>query len=101
MRINDFAEGGSLAFLIRFRGYEILTFGSMNYIEKELEGLHPDVVIAGAAPSRNEIYDYAGRLMKTLNYPATVIPTHWDNYTLPYSASQDEGFSNWNLFKRK
>ena len=26
--------------------------------------------------------------MRVLNYPALVIPTHWDNFLLPYSASQ-------------
>jgi len=101
LRVSDFVEGGSLAFLIRFRGHEILTFGSMNYIEKELEGLHPDVAIVGAAPSRNEIYDYAGRLMRVLNYPAIVLPTHWDNFTVPYEASEDEQLEQLESFKKE
>ena len=90
LHVGDFVEGGSLAFLIRFRGYQILTFGSMNYIERELEGLHPDIVMVGAAPSRNEIYDYAGRLMRVLNYPKIVLPTHWDDFTLPFDAPQEQ-----------
>jgi L-ascorbate metabolism protein UlaG (beta-lactamase superfamily) len=81
-------EGGTLAYLIRFRGHRILAFGGMNYIEHELEGLEPDVVLAGAAGSRKEIYDYSGRLMRVLHFPALVLPTHWDNFTAPYSASQ-------------
>lgn len=81
-------EGGTLAYLIRFHGHQILAFGGMNYIEREIQGLTPDVVLVGAAGSRKEIYDYTGRLMRDLNYPALVVPTHWDNFTTPYGASQ-------------
>ena len=81
-------EGGTLAYLIRFPGHQILAFGGMNYIEREIDGLRPDAVLVGAGGSRKEIYDYIGRLMRDLNYPALVIPTHWDNFTAPYGASQ-------------
>jgi L-ascorbate metabolism protein UlaG (beta-lactamase superfamily) len=81
-------EGGTLAYLIRFRGHQILAFGGMNYIEREIEGLEPDVVLMGAAGSRKEIYDYSGRLMRALHFPALVLPTHWDNFTAPYETSQ-------------
>ena len=81
-------EGGTLAYLIRFHGHQILVFGGMNYIEREIEGLEPDVVLAGAASSRKEIYDYSGRLMRSLHFPALVLPTHWDNFFAPYGASQ-------------
>jgi L-ascorbate metabolism protein UlaG (beta-lactamase superfamily) len=81
-------EGGTLAYLIRFRGHQILVFGGMNYIEREIEGLQPDVVLLGASSSRKEIYDYTGRLMRDLHFPPLVIPTHWDNFFAPYTASQ-------------
>ena len=81
-------EGGTLAYLIRIGPHEILAFGGMNYIERELEGLRPDVVLVGANASRRENYDYCGRLMRVLGYPALVLPTHWDNFLLPYGASQ-------------
>lgn len=81
-------EGGTLAYLVRFRGHQILAFGGMNYIEREMEGLRPDVVLMGAAGSRKESYDYCGRLMRALQFPALVVPTHWDNFTAPYEASQ-------------
>ncbi len=99
LKVKDYVEGGSLSFLIRFRGLQIITFGSMNYIEKELEGLQPDIAIVGAAPSRKEIYNYAGRLMKVLNYPKTVLPTHWDNFTVPYDAPQTEQIEQLESFK--
>jgi L-ascorbate metabolism protein UlaG (beta-lactamase superfamily) len=81
-------EGGTLAYLIRFHGHQILAFGGMNYIEREIAGLEPDVVLAGAASSRSEIFDYSSRLMRALHFPQLVIPTHWDNFTAPYGASQ-------------
>jgi L-ascorbate metabolism protein UlaG (beta-lactamase superfamily) len=81
-------EGGTLAYLVRFHGHQILAFGGMNYIEREMEGLKPDVVLMGAAASHREIYDYAGRLMRALSFPPLVIPTHWDNFFVPYGGSQ-------------
>ena len=81
-------EGGTLAYLIRFDGHQILVFGGNNYIEREISGLEPGVVLVGAAASRKEIYDYCGRLLRALHYPALVLPTHWDNFLVPYEASQ-------------
>jgi L-ascorbate metabolism protein UlaG (beta-lactamase superfamily) len=81
-------EGGTLAYLIRFDGHQILAFGGMNYVEREIEGLTPDVVLVGASGARREIYDYTGRLMRDLHFPVLVLPTHWDNFVAPYSASQ-------------
>ena len=81
-------EGGTLAYLVRFHGHQILVFGGMNYIEREIEGLKPDVALVGAAGSRKENYDYSGRLMRALNFPPLVLPTHWDNFFAPYGASQ-------------
>jgi L-ascorbate metabolism protein UlaG (beta-lactamase superfamily) len=81
-------EGGTLAYLIRFHGHQILAFGGMNYIEREMVGLEPDVALVGAGSSRKEIYDYSGRLMRTLHYPALVLPTHWDHFLEPYDASE-------------
>lgn len=100
-RIDDFVEGGSLAFLIRIGGHEILTSGSMNYIEKELEGLKPDIAIVGAAASRNHIYNYSGRLMQILNYPSIVLPTHWDDYRLPFTVSQEETLKQLESFQKE
>ena len=81
-------EGGTLAYLVRFPEHQILVFGGNNYIEREIVGLEPDVVLMGAGASRNELYDYTGRLMRDLHYPALVLPTHWDNFLVPYDASQ-------------
>jgi L-ascorbate metabolism protein UlaG (beta-lactamase superfamily) len=82
-------EGGTVAYLIRMNGRLILAFGSMNYIEREVEGLRPDVVLVGAMPERREIYDYTGRLLRALGSPRIVLPTHWDRFNVPYEVSQE------------
>ncbi|HEV2582559.1 MAG TPA: MBL fold metallo-hydrolase [Ktedonobacteraceae bacterium] len=88
LHVGDFAEGGTLAYLIRIGGREILAFGSMNYIEREVEGLRPDVALIGAMPERREIYQYTPRLLRALGYPPLVLPTHWDRFNVTYDVSQ-------------
>lgn len=44
---RDFQEGGNKAYLLRMAGHQVLIMGSMNYIEREMEGLRPDVAIVG------------------------------------------------------
>ena len=85
---RDYVEGGTLAYLIRLNGVEVLAFGSMNYIEREVEGLRPDVALIGAMPERREIYQYTARLLRALGDPPLVLPTHWDRFNVPYSISQ-------------
>jgi L-ascorbate metabolism protein UlaG (beta-lactamase superfamily) len=87
LRISQLVEGGSLMFLVRLAGHEVTTMGSMNFIEREVEGLRPDVALVGAAPSHLEITDYTPRLMKALGWPSVVIPTHADNFQAPYGSS--------------
>jgi L-ascorbate metabolism protein UlaG (beta-lactamase superfamily) len=100
-KLGDLIEGGSLAFLIRLGGHQILTFGSMNYIEREMQGLRPDIVLVGAGDSRAEIYDYIGRLMRALGFPPVVLPTHWDNYFAPFDAPQDTSLARLQGFVRE
>jgi L-ascorbate metabolism protein UlaG (beta-lactamase superfamily) len=88
LHVNQFAEGGTLAYLIRIGGKQILVFGSMNYIEREVEGLRPDVALIGAMPERREIHDYTSRLLKAIGYPPVVLPTHWDRFNVTYDVSQ-------------
>src|SRR6202035_2017492 len=94
-------EGGTLAYFIRFQGHQILAFGGMNYIEREIAGLEPDVGLVGAGASRKEIYDYSGRLMRDLHYPAIVLPTHWDNFLAPFDASQQPALEALQSFLRE
>jgi L-ascorbate metabolism protein UlaG (beta-lactamase superfamily) len=86
LRIEQLVEGGSLTFLVRMGGHEILTMGSMNFIEREVEGLRPDIALVGAAPSHLEITDYTARLLRLLGYPPVVMPTHADNFQAPFGS---------------
>jgi L-ascorbate metabolism protein UlaG (beta-lactamase superfamily) len=81
-------EGGTLAYLIRLGGRQILAFGSMNYIEREIEGLRPDVALIGAMPERREIHQYTARLLRALGNPRMVFPTHWDRFNVTYDVAQ-------------
>jgi len=89
LRINQFIEGGSLMFLARFEKHNVLTMGSMNFIEREMEGLNPDILLAGINGSRLGLYNYDERLLNVTGHPPTIIPTHWDSFSLPYSFSQE------------
>ena len=89
LRFDQFIEGGSLMFLARFAHHDVLTMGSMNFVERELEGIHPDILLAGVNGSRLGLYKYDERLLTVTGKPAIVIPTHWDNFRLPYGFSQD------------
>ena len=91
LRISQFIEGGSLMFLARFDHHEVLTMGSMNFVERELEGIHPDILLAGINGSRLGLYRYDERLLRVTGMPPIVIPTHWDNFSLPYGWSQEAG----------
>ncbi len=83
LRRKDYVEGGNIAYLLRMGGHEVLIMGSMNYIEREMEGLRPDIALVGANSQRLEIHDYTGRLMRALGKPAVVIPSHADAYGDP------------------
>jgi L-ascorbate metabolism protein UlaG (beta-lactamase superfamily) len=80
LKAGDFVEGQSMAFLLRLAGHQVLVMGSMNYIEREMEGLRPDIALVGANNERLEIYHYTALLMRALGYPPLVLPTHWDGY---------------------
>jgi len=100
-RLDNDIEGGTLAYLLRLAGYRILWFGSMNYIEREVQGLRPDVAMIAAARQRLEIHDYTGRLMRALDRPRLVLATHWDEQSLPYGVSQDQRLREAEVFVKE
>src|SRR5437879_4056097 len=89
-RMTNDVEGGTLAYLIRVAGRRILWFGSMNYIEREVAGLRPDVALIAAARQRLEVHDYTGRLIRAVDRPRPVLATPGDGPSLPYGAPQDQ-----------
>jgi L-ascorbate metabolism protein UlaG (beta-lactamase superfamily) len=98
LSLDEYVEGGTLAYLLRFAGREILLFGSMNYIEREVEGLRPDIALVASAPPRLDIHDYTGRLMRCLGCPPLVIATHWDDQGLPFGAPQNKALAQTGKF---
>jgi len=92
LRRIDYVEGGTYCFLMRIRGCRILALSSPNYIERELEGLRPDILLM-VPGGEEQIYRYIERLMQALGEPRTVLFTHWDKFGLPYGAPQDERFN--------
>lgn len=89
LRLVDYVEGGTLAYYVRFGAHRILMFGSMNYIERELFGLEPTIVLVAAGRARLHIHDYTERLLSRLNHPPVVVATHWDIQTAPYGGPQE------------
>ncbi len=89
LRRSDYVEGGTYCFLIRIGGCRILALSSPNYIEQELEGLRPDILLM-VPGGEEQIYRYVERLMQALGEPHMVLFTHWDKFGLPYGAPQDE-----------
>jgi L-ascorbate metabolism protein UlaG (beta-lactamase superfamily) len=83
--IADLVEGGTLAYQITIaEQFRILALSTANYVERELSCLRPDLAIV--AVGGGSIHDYVGRLMRALDKPTWVLPTHWDDFDLPLSA---------------
>jgi L-ascorbate metabolism protein UlaG (beta-lactamase superfamily) len=98
LRLCDYVEGGTLAYLIRLAGHQVLIFGSMNYIEREVAGLRPGIVLVAADRPRLEIHDYTGRLLRALGRPRVVIATHWDDQGLAFGMNQDAALAQTRSF---
>ncbi|MCX4097564.1 MBL fold metallo-hydrolase [Nocardia sp. alder85J] len=79
--ISDLVEGGTLAYQVTVGATSVLNFGGANYIESELAGLRPDVLLLPTGGAR--VHDYVARLLRILGHPRWVLPTHWDDFDLP------------------
>jgi L-ascorbate metabolism protein UlaG (beta-lactamase superfamily) len=79
---SGYAEGGTLAYLIRLGGHEVLFLSTANFIERELTGLRPDIAIV-AVGLRQEVHDYTCRLMRALGDPPLVYANHFDDWRGP------------------
>jgi L-ascorbate metabolism protein UlaG (beta-lactamase superfamily) len=80
--VADLVDGGTLAYQVtvgeRFR---IFVLSTANFVERELAGRRPDLAIVAAGGG--SVHDYVGRLMRVLDKPAWVLPTHWDDFDFP------------------
>lgn len=90
LSFDGYAEGGTFAYLVRVGGHEVFFLSTANFIEREIEGLRPDVAIV-ATGLRHEIHDYTCRLMKALGNPPLVYANHFDDWRgPPVDAPPDE-----------
>jgi L-ascorbate metabolism protein UlaG (beta-lactamase superfamily) len=85
--ISDLLEGGTLAYVVTGGGASVLDFGGSNYVESELAGLRPDVVLL--PPGGAKVTDYVPRLLRTVGNPRYVAATHWDDFDLPLGQAHD------------
>jgi L-ascorbate metabolism protein UlaG (beta-lactamase superfamily) len=84
-KLGDLPEGDTLVYVLTIDGkYSIFLMSSGNYIERAIAGLRPDVALIAPLFSNNT-YAFTPRLMKALNYPKIVLPTHWDDFEAPLS----------------
>jgi L-ascorbate metabolism protein UlaG (beta-lactamase superfamily) len=90
--VEDLPEGDTLIYHIRIADrYSIVAMSTGNYIERNLTGLRPDVLIAGATGGITQVYKYTERLLGVLGNPRLILPTHWDNFEAPITMPQTPG----------
>lgn len=78
--IADMPEGDTLGFVIRSpQRRAVLLLGASDYDDQALRGLDVDTV-ALPVPSTDVTADYAGRLIRALDKPRTVVLVHWDDF---------------------
>jgi L-ascorbate metabolism protein UlaG (beta-lactamase superfamily) len=81
--IADLVEGGTVAYLVTIGGrFRIFVLSSANFVPDALAGVRPDLALV-AAGNPAAMRDYATGLMRALDRPAWVLPTHWDDFDLP------------------
>jgi L-ascorbate metabolism protein UlaG (beta-lactamase superfamily) len=85
--IEDLFEGGTLAYAVSGGGASVVDFGGSNYVESELAGLRPDVVLLPVGGAK--VTQYVPRLLRTLGNPRFVAATHWDDFDLPLGQAHD------------
>jgi L-ascorbate metabolism protein UlaG (beta-lactamase superfamily) len=79
--IRDLVEGGTLAYQVDTPGGSVLNLGGSNYIESELTGLRPDVLMLPVGGTK--VHDYVARLLRATGNPHYILPTHWDDFDVP------------------
>lgn len=76
--ISDLVEGGSLAYLVTVGDFSVLFLsGTANYVEREVQGLRPDVLVLGMSGHAN-VHDYTARALRATR-PKLLIPSHHDD----------------------
>lgn len=81
--IGELVEGETLSYLVTVPDrLSVLFHGAGNFIEREYQGLRPDVVIVNPSAA-TPTHDYLPRLLRVLGYPRHVVPAHFDAFDTP------------------
>jgi L-ascorbate metabolism protein UlaG (beta-lactamase superfamily) len=80
-RYLDYKQGGTYSILIEHPLGTVLHHGSAGYVAGALAGRKADVVFLGIA-IRGNMQDYLREVVDAVG-ASRVIPTHWDDFTLP------------------
>ena len=80
-RYLDYKQGGTYAILVQHPRGSVLLHGSAGSVEGELAGRKADVVFLGIA-IRGDMQTYLHETVDAVG-ATRVIPTHWDDFTLP------------------
>jgi L-ascorbate metabolism protein UlaG (beta-lactamase superfamily) len=83
---GDFVEGGCYLYYFTFGKHRVLHQSTAGFIEENLNGLQPDVLLMAAT---DRTYDLA-RVLKTLS-PKTIILQHFDEWRAPVSQGLPAG----------
>jgi L-ascorbate metabolism protein UlaG (beta-lactamase superfamily) len=81
--IRELVEGWHAPYQVSVQGCSVLNLGRSNFVESELQGLRPDVLLMPAGGA--SVHEYAQQLLRVLGFPRYVLPTHWDDFDLPLS----------------
>ena len=89
--IKDMPDGDTFIYLLTIdRKFQIFLMSSGNFSERAMSGLKPDIALV-APFGRSQISDFTPRLLKALNFPRIVLPTHWDNWERPVTQPPEDG----------
>jgi len=84
-------DGDTFIYLLTIdRKFQVFLMSSGNFSERAISGLKPDVALV-APFGRSQIHDFTPRLLKALNFPRIVLPTHWDNWERPMTQPPEDG----------
>ncbi|MFI9009572.1 MBL fold metallo-hydrolase [Actinosynnema sp. NPDC053489] len=76
--ISDLVEGGSLAYQVTAGDFSVLFLsGTANFVEREIAGLRPDVLVLGMSGHAN-VFDYTARALRATR-PKLLVPSHHDD----------------------
>ncbi|WP_165968085.1 MBL fold metallo-hydrolase [Saccharopolyspora elongata] len=78
--VGELVEGGSLGYQVTVGDRLRVMFlsGTANFVEREVAGARPDVLVLGSSGNA-AVHDYFERVLEALGWPRIVVPCHHDD----------------------